>query len=334
MNGVNAEIIAVGSELLTPSKVDTNSLWLTDSLNTLGVEVVQKSVIGDDRERLTEAMRGAMARVRLVFITGGLGPTEDDVTRDATAAALARGQVFRQDLCDLIESRFRRMGRHMVENNKRQAYVLEGAEILPNDRGTAAGQWIDSDGSSMILLPGPPRELKAMFETQCLPRLRAILPQASIFSRCYRVSCMPESDLDQLIAPVYTRYSNPATTVLAGAGDIQVYLRARCASEGEAESLVNEVGSQIEEVLGDRVYTRNGSSLEQTVGDLLTSTSGTLAVADSATGGMLAERITSVPGSSRYFLGGFLTYSDVLKSSLLDVSPALLASGGAVSEPV
>lgn len=328
----NAEIVAVGSELLTPSKTDTNSLWLTDQLNLLGVEVVMKSIVGDDRERLSNCIRTAALRSQIVIITGGLGPTEDDVTRDAVAAALDRGQTFQQELLDVIAERFRKFRRSMAENNRRQAYLIDGAEALPNDRGTAPGQWLSTPGCALMLLPGPPRELTAMFETQCLPRLRRILPGTVIRTRFYRVAGMGESDLDQLIAPVYTLYANPATTILAAPGDIQVHLRARCETSAEAEALLEESGSQIEALLGDRIYSRNGETLEQVVGSLLGARSETLAVAESLTGGLLGERLTSVAGSSRYFLGGFLTYTDEAKTALLGVDPELLARNGAVSE--
>ena len=330
----NAEVIAVGSELLTASKIDTNSLWLTDQLNTLGVEVTRKSVVGDDRANLSDAVSGAVRRAEIVIVTGGLGPTEDDVTRDAVADALGRGLVFRQEICDAIAARFARMNRPMVEINKRQAYVVEGAEMLPNDRGTAPGQWVETGGRVVMLLPGPPRELKAMFDQQCLPRLTGLLPTAVIRTRFYRVSCMPESDLDQLIAPVYTQYNNPATTILAAAGDLQIHLRCRCASAEEAEALLAEVGPKIESLVGDRIYTCTGDPLEVVVGNLLRARAATAAVAESATGGMLAERLTSVPGSSEYFKGGFLTYTDEVKSALLDVDPELLRIETAVSEPV
>ncbi len=172
----DAEIIAVGSELLTPQRIDTNSLYLTDQLNALGVEVVRKSVVGDERERLMDTILGAIARSQIVVLTGGLGPTEDDLTREAVASAVGRTLVFHQDICDKIEERFRRFGRKMVEINRRQAYVVEGAEVLPNDRGTAPGQWITHNGAMLMLLPGPPNEMKAMFENQCLPRLANALP--------------------------------------------------------------------------------------------------------------------------------------------------------------
>src|SRR5947209_5003841 len=330
----DAEIIAVGSELLTPQKVDTNSLYLTDQLNELGVEVVRKTIVGDERARLTDSIRGAIARSQIVVITGGLGPTEDDVTRDSVAAALGRELRFDQGICDWLEARFRSFGRKMAENNKRQAYLVEGAEILPNQWGTAPGQWIRQDGATILLLPGPPRELKGLFSTECLPRLRAMLPPQVIRTRFYRVAGMGESDLDALIAPVYTRYQNPVTTILAAAGDIQIHLRARCGTAEEAEALLAEVAGQIEPLIAERLYSRDGSSLEQVIGNLLLGKNASLSVAESATGGMLGERITSVPGSAEYFRGGFLTYTNAMKIKLLGVSAELIEQHTAVSEPV
>lgn len=331
---MNAEIIAVGSELLTPQRVDTNSLYITAELNDLGVEVTAKSVVGDDRERLAESVRRALLRSSIVVLSGGLGPTEDDVTRDAVALATDRRLVFRAEISDHIEARFRQMGRSMPEINKRQAYILEGADILPNDRGTAPGQWIDTEGRYLILLPGPPHELKAMFAKQCVPRLERRLPRQIIRTRIFRVAGMSESDLDQTIAPIYTRYQNPTTTILAHAGDIQVHLRARCASETEASALLAEVGAQIELKLADRIYSREGETLEAVVGDLLRRQHSTLVVAESATGGGLAERVTQVPGSSDYFLGGFVVYNRRMKVSVLGIEEALIEQYGPVSKEV
>jgi len=331
---MNAEIIAVGSELLTPARLDTNSLYLTGQLNDLGVEVVTKTIVGDDLERLAAVMRQAVSRTPVVLVTGGLGPTEDDVTREAASRALGRPLEFRQEICEAIEARFARMGRKMAEINRRQAYVLAGAEVLPNANGTAPGQWIEHDGAAVALLPGPPPELKPMFEAECLPRLRRLVPPQVIRTRFYRVAGMPESDLDQLISPVYRQYTNPVTTILAAPGDIQIHLRARCATEAEAERLLAEVGSQIEALLGGRIYSRSGEPLEAVIGGLLRQTGATLSVAESCTGGLLAERITSVPGSSDYFLGGFLVYNNRMKASLLGVDEELIARHGAVSEPV
>ncbi len=328
---MNAEIIAVGSEMLTPERVDTNSLYMTGELNAIGVEVVTKSVVGDDRDRLAQAVRLAISRSEIVILSGGLGPTEDDVTREAVAQALDRKLTLNQEVAAWLERRFAQARRRMAEVNRRQAFVIEGAEILPNDRGTAPGQWVEESGASLMLLPGPPHELKAMFERQCLPRLQRIVPRQAIRTLVMRVAGMGESDLDELIAPVYKRYENPATTVLAAAGDIQVHLRARCATEEEAMALLAEVAGPIEILLGDRLYSRNGDPLEVVVGALLRRAGATLAVAESCTGGLLGERITSVPGSSDYFAGGFITYTKQMKTELLGVSADVLEQHGAVS---
>jgi len=329
---MTGEIIAVGSELLTPQRVDTNSLFLTDQLNGLGVEVVTKSVIGDDLNRLADAVRRAVSRSEIVILCGGLGPTEDDLTRDAVAAALDRKLIYHPEITEVLEQRFAQLKRKMVEVNKRQAFLIEGAEMLPNERGTAPGQWIAESDAHVMLLPGPPHEMKAMFTRHCLPRLARIVPRQVIRTLVLRVAGMPESDLDQLIAPVYKKYDNPTTTILAAAGDIQIHLRARCSTEGEAAALLVEVGGPIELLLGERIYSRNGQSLEEVVGEMLRERHNTLSVAESCTGGLLGERITSVAGSSAYFLGGFITYASRMKVEWLGVPEDIIARCGAVSK--
>jgi len=330
----DAEIIAVGSEMLTPQRIDTDSLYLTDQLNGLGVEVRRKLIVGDNRTLLTAAVRQGLEYAAIVILTGGLGPTEDDVTREAVAAALGRPLLFHQEICDAIEERFRRRQRKMAEINKRQAYVIEGAEILANNNGTAPGQWIEHEGRLVVLLPGPPGEMKPMFAAECLPRLIKRLPTQVIRTRFYRVTGLTESDLDALIAPVYTKYENPSTTILASPGDIQVHLRARCETADEAERLLAEVGAPIEKLLGRHLFSLTGEPLETIVGNLLRELEATLSVAESCTGGMVGERITAVPGSSNYFLGGFITYSDLLKTELLGVDPELIEKHSAVSNEV
>ena len=330
---MNCEIIAVGSEMLTPQRVDTNSLWLTDQLNIVGVEVSAKAIVGDDRARLADVLRGALRRSDIVLLSGGLGPTEDDVTRDSVAEVLGREQHFREELLEAIAERFRQLRRNMADNNRRQAYLIEGAEALANPRGTAPGQWIRTgDGKFIALLPGPPHELKGMFTEQVMPRLRAILPVLHIALRQFRVAGMGESDLDQLIAPVYMQYPRVATTVLAKPGDIEIHLRARMASQDEAEAVLNELAPKIETLLGDRIYSRDGATLEASVGRLLKERGQTVSVAESCTGGLLGQRFTSVAGSSTYFKGGFLTYTNEMKTSLLGVSEDLLSKHSAVSE--
>jgi len=332
---MNAEIIAVGSELLTPTRMDTNSLWLTDRLNALGIEVVAKTIIGDDRARLAETFTAALRRSEIILLTGGLGPTEDDVTRDAVAQALGRTQTFRQDLCDGIEARFQKANRKMAEINKRQAFVVDGFDPLPNPRGTAPGLWGSIEGGKAVaLLPGPPNEMKGVFAEQVEPRIKQLMPPLHIATLQFRVAGMTESDLDQLIAPVYTKYTNPVTTVLAAPGDIQVHLRARCESQTEAEGLVAELGAAIEALLGRRIYSRSGETLEEIAGKRLKEKDATLSVAESCTGGLVAERITRVAGSSRYFVGGFLVYSNAIKTSLLGIDSQLIEAHTEVSEPV
>lgn len=325
----NAAIIAVGSEMLTPTRLDTNSLFLTERLNSLGVEVVEKRVVGDDRARLTEAVRHSLAGADIAIVTGGLGPTEDDVTRDAVAAALGIGQSSNESVAQWIADRFARMGRTMAPNNLRQAMILDGAAILDNPNGTAPGQWIAKDGRVTMLLPGPPRELKPLFDAECMPRLRAMLPPMAIAEAHFKVAGMGESDLDQLIAPVYTKYENPATTVLAKPGDLEVILRARAATVEEAQALCEPPAMAIAALLGERVYSRNGETLEAALGRALLARGETVAVAESMTGGLLGSRMTDVPGSSRWFRGGYVVYNDDLKRELIGAF-----AGDAVSEEV
>lgn len=331
---MNAEIIAVGSELLTPERVDTNSLWLTQRLNELGVEVTQKSVVGDDRDRLSVAIAGALQRVPLLILTGGLGPTEDDITREAVAQALHRRLLFSAEICQWIEDLFAKRGRKMADVNKRQAFLLEGAERLDNPNGTAPGQWLDLPDGMLVILPGPPREMRPMFEESCLPKLRERLPKLHIRTRFYRVAGLGESDLDALIAPIYTPYANPVTTILAAEGDVQVHLRARGETEEAADALAAELGEKILAALGDHVYSTNGDPLEATVGQLLVARGATLAVAESCTAGLLGGRITEVAGASAWFLGGFQVYGEAMKTRLLGLDEKRVSEHGVVSEAI
>ncbi len=331
---MDAEIIAVGSELLTPYRLDTNSLYLTEKLNALGIEVRFKTVVGDDRERLARVLRAALDRSNLIILTGGLGPTEDDVNREVVAEALARPLREVAEVRQSLEERFARLGRAMSPNNARQALVPEGAEWLENKKGTAPGLWIEEGGVRILLLPGPPHELEAMFESACLPRLARLSTGERLSSRVYKVVGLPESEVDQRIAPIYTAYTSVTTTILAVAGAIEIHLRARAAHEDEAEALLTELGDKIELALGDHVFSTRGESLEQIVAMYLNMKQKSVAVAESCTGGLLSERLTRVPGSSGYFLGGVVCYSNDLKTKLAGVPPALLETHGAVSKPV
>jgi nicotinamide-nucleotide amidase len=332
---MNAAIIAVGSELLTPSRMDTNSLFLTERLNGLGVEVGHKMVVGDSKANLEAAIQYCLDRCELLILTGGLGPTEDDLTREAVAAATGRALVFDKEICGALEARFQNLGRTMAEINKRQCYVLEGSEVLANARGTAPGQWLRLPSRQVVvLLPGPPGEMKPMVEAEFLPRLRKMLPPLALATLTYRVAGMGESDLDALISPVYKQYQNPVTTILAKAGDITIHLRAQTTEQAEAERLVAELGARIRPLLGDKIYSDDGTGLEHAVIRMLAERGQSVAVAESLTAGLLGARLAVVPGASKAFVGGFVTYTNGMKEGLLGVSAKMLAEHGAVSEAV
>ncbi len=335
---MDAEIIAVGSELLTPFRQDTNSLYLTDKLNQLGLEVAFKTIVGDSREHLAEITRTALSRAGLVILMGGLGPTEDDLTREAVADALELPLIRDPGIVEALRKRFAKRGFKFTENNAKQADIISGAIVLSNRNGTAPGQWItgsyDGNEKIIVLLPGPPHELKPLFEEQCLERLREHLPPAFIATRVLKVAMLGESHLDDRIAPIYRRYPNVQTTILAYAGEIEIHLRARADSLSVAQQRVDKLAEKLEDELDEYVFSRQGESLEQIVGYYLQMRNATVAVAESCTGGLIGERITSVSGSSRYFLGGAMVYSNELKNKFAEVPKALIAAHGAVSREV
>ncbi len=335
---MNAEIIAIGSELLTPFRQDTNSLYLTERLNQLGVEVTVKTIVGDSRDRLVSVAQHALFRSDIVIFMGGLGPTEDDLTREAVAEALGLELHRDPEILARLEQRFASRGYKFTPNNHKQADVITGAIVLPNANGTAPGQWIsgkyDEGERLIILLPGPPFELKALFDEQCFERLRDKLPAAHIATRVLKVAMMGESLVDSRVAAIYTRYSDVQTTILAGAGEVQFNLFSRAESLEAAQARVDEVADAIEDELEDAVYSSKGESLEQIVGYYLQMRGATLAAAESCTGGLLAERITSISGSSRYFVGGAVVYSNELKTEFSEVPAQLITKYGAVSREV
>jgi competence/damage-inducible protein CinA-like protein len=333
---VNAEIIAIGSELLTPFRQDTNSLYLTQKLNELGVEISFKTLVGDRRADLTSAVQIALSRVDIVILMGGLGPTEDDLTRECAAQALGRSLHRDQQIVEELRARFAARGWKMSENNERQGDVVDGAEVLPNARGSAPGQFLhisDAGGEAIvILLPGPPHEMKGMFEEQVLFRLRRLTPPRHIATRELKIAMIGESAADKRAAPVYKPRTDVETTILAGTpGEIQLHLRANGNTPEAAQKKVDSLAEALEDEFEDAVFSSKGESLEQIAGYYLEMRGATLAVAESCTGGLLAERITSVPGSSRYFLGGAVVYDNSIKTALADVPPLLIQEHGAVS---
>lgn len=331
---MKAEIIAVGSELLTPDRQDTNSLFLTAELNKIGIEVVRKTIVGDERALLLEAFRDALNRVPVIIASGGLGPTEDDLTRETVAELLGRKLVRNDAVVRAIESRFRSFGRQMTENNLRQAMVPEGAELLTNPRGTAPGLWLEKGDQVIALLPGPPRELKPLFLEQVLPRLQRRAPAGRMFHREFRVTGLGESYVDHLAGPIYTRYPEVQTTVLASPGEVQIHLRVWSADPDHASKTLAALQQALDLVLAERIFSRDGSPLESVVAHELLQHNATIAAAESCTGGLLAERLTTIPGSSAYFLGGVVCYSNELKTAWAGVPSELIAAKGAVSPEV
>ncbi len=331
---MKAEIIAVGSELLTPDRMDTNSLFLTEELNKLGIEVLRKSIVGDNRDTLSAAFAEALERVELVIASGGLGPTEDDLTRETVANLLGRKLHLNNEILSYIEGRFRLLGREMPAVNVRQAMVPEGAEVLENPRGSAPGLWIEDAGHFIALLPGPPRELKPMYMEQVLPRLQRRSSNVRMVHRELRVAGMGESGVEQRIKPIYTRYADVNTTILAAPGEIQIHLRMWTDDAAHAQKTLDEIVQGFEIALADRIFSQDGSSMEEVVAGLLTRNNSTISAAESCTGGLLAQRLTSIAGSSVYFLGGVVSYSNELKTAWADVPAELIQTKGAVSGEV
>jgi nicotinamide-nucleotide amidase len=335
---VIAEIIAVGSEMLTPFRQDTNSLFLTKQLNELGVTVAFKSVVGDNFDHLAGTAKAAIHRSDIVIVTGGLGPTEDDLTRECVAAALDVELRRDHDLVTEMYKRFAERRVSMPPNNAKQADVIDGAVVLPNARGSAPGQYLETtiDGKqrTVILLPGPPHEMEALWRIECEPRLQPRLPPAVIATKILKTAMMGESTVDLRTAPIYKRYPNVETTVLAGQGQVEFHLRTTAATMEEAQTIVDKLAGELEDELDDAVFSTGGESLEEIVGYYLQMRNLKLAVAESCTGGMVAERITSVPGSSRFFLGGAVVYSNELKTLFADVPPLMIQAHGAVSKEI
>jgi nicotinamide-nucleotide amidase len=331
---LTAEIIAIGSELLTPDRTDTNSLWLTERLNGIGIEVKLKTIVGDDDARLEEAIKDALRRSRVVITTGGLGPTEDDITRKIAARALGRRLLFNEKVLARISEKFERMGRGMPEINSRQAMVIQGAEVLDNPNGTAPGMYIEHNNCAVVLLPGPPREMRPMFENFVQPRLVTSAGDVRVVRRILRVVGLGESAVDERIAPVYTQYKNPQTTILFNRSEIEIHLTAQAKTERDAELLLDGLAGQIEERLGHSIFAFRGETMEEVVGLRLAVGGFSLAVAESCTGGLIAQRLTEVPGSSVYFKEGVVAYSNDAKTRSLGVDSELIRQHGAVSAPV
>jgi competence/damage-inducible protein CinA-like protein len=331
---MKAEIIAVGSELLTPYRLDTNSLFLTSELNSVGIRVVHKAVVGDSPDDMRSSFRHALDRADLVVSCGGLGPTDDDRTRQTVADLLGRKLRCDEGILEGIRERFRRFGRSMPEINARQALVIEGAAVLPNPKGTAPGQWIETKDRVLVLLPGVPHELRALMEAEVKPRLSRLAIRERLFTRDLRISGLFESDVEQRVSPLYAAYPETETTILATTRGIELHPRIWSDDAGRAEKMLDEMVDRMALALGENLVSTRGEFMDEIVAQLLTENHATIAVAESCTGGLLAERMTTLPGSSAYFLGGVVCYSNELKTNLVGVPVEMIAAKGAVSAEV
>jgi nicotinamide-nucleotide amidase len=335
---MKAWIVAVGSELLTPFRVDTNSLAITERLNAIGCDVRLKLVVGDDVDELAAVFANGIGAVDLIVCTGGLGPTEDDITREALTRVLQVPLEIDERIVDRIRQRFERRGLTMPAINRRQGMVPRGAVVVENPRGTAPGLWIERNGTSVALLPGPPREMTPMLESLIAERLLARSGGAGLFRRVLKITGRTESDVDARAQPIYSKWLTApvpiATTILAVMGQIELHLTASAPSRAAGEAALDVALQEIRGALGAIVYSVDGRPLEAVVGDLLRAKQFSIAVAESCSGGLLASRLTDVPGSSDYFERGAVVYSNRSKTEWLGVPDALIAAHGAVSEPV
>jgi nicotinamide-nucleotide amidase len=333
-----AAIIAVGSEMLTPFRIDTNSLVITEQLNALGIDVIFKTVVGDDRAELAHAIESALSRVDLLVLCGGLGPTDDDMTREVAAEVLGRPLQERAAIIEDIERRFTKRGMTMPGINRRQAMVPEGAEVLPNVNGTAPGLWMESGHTVVVLLPGPPRELKPMLRAIAAGKLAVSAAGESLVRRTIRIAGRSESHVEEAVRGFYAAWSRGtvpiAATILAALGQIELHLSARAADPAAANAALDLAVDQVAATLGVDVYSTDGRTMEEVVGGLLADRGLRIAVAESCTGGLIASRLTDVPGSSRYVDRGIVSYSNTAKTESLHVPDDLITKHGAVSEPV
>ena len=333
-----AEVIAVGSELLGSTRLDTNSLFIAERLSAIGIELRSKAVVGDDRDLIAELCRQALTRVDLVVLTGGLGPTDDDLTREAIASVFGIPLLEDAGIADRIAARFARRGLKMPGINRRQAQVLEGAEVLDNPNGTAPGQYLDRGDQAVILLPGPPRELQPMLNALCERTLAHRTGDARVYRTSLFVAGRSESHVEEAVQPIYSSWRGGQapieTTILATPGQIELHLSLRARDQALAAARLAAAVRELTAVLGPDVFSTDGRTMEEIVGGLLRARGWRIAAAESCTGGLLLSRLTDIPGSSDYVAGGAVLYSNALKSSLGLVPAEVIAAHGAVSEPV
>ncbi|MDF2961755.1 MAG: damage-inducible protein CinA [Paenibacillus sp.] len=317
---MKAEIIAVGTELLLGQIVNTNAQFLAQACADLGVSVYFQTVVGDNMSRLTEALQTAKSRADLIICTGGLGPTQDDLTKDALAAFLGRQIVMHQPSMDKIEELFRTRGIHMVESNRRQALMLEGSDPLTNDTGLAVGVALTQDQTHYILLPGPPKEMKPMFERYAAPWISSKMNQVNpLFSRMLKFAGIGESSLEHELLDLIEKQTDTTIAPYAKEGEVAIRLTARAATRDEAERKFEPIEREIRSRLGQHIYAAEDVTLEQEIVRIMSGRKLLLAAAESCTGGLFSNMLTSVSGSSAVYRGGIICYSNELKHKLLGV---------------
>ncbi len=328
------EIIAVGNELLTPHYQDTDSLYITQRLNDLGMEINFKSIVGDSRDDLADCIRSSLVRSDIIFLIGGLGPTEDDRTREVVASTLGKKLIFKEQILNRIKQRFERRGFEMPSVNNKQAYIIEGSSVLENKHGTAPGLWLEAGGKILILLPGPPHEIKPMFENYVWPRFLEFQKQF-MRRRVLKISGLTESKIDSLLFDIYPLQPLVKLTILAYPGQIELHLSSRSLeSHKKADETLDDLEHTLQKLLGENIFSSSGEELEEVIGALLRQAQKTLSIAESCTCGFLGHRITNVSGSSDYFQQGVLTYSNDSKVQLLGIPYDLILQHGAVSHEV
>jgi nicotinamide-nucleotide amidase len=335
MNGKNidsAEIVTIGTEMLLGDLVDTNTAWISQRLAELGVAIYRHTTVGDNPERIVEALREASYRSTLVITTGGLGPTSDDLTNACLSTLTGREMVEYPEAREHVDEMFQRFGRKPTENNYKQALFPKGTKLIPNPVGTAMGALVEWEGTLFVTLPGVPVEMKSMFGETLEPLVRA-RSDGSIVSKTLHFAGIGESALAEKVQE-FLDARDPTVAPLAGQGRVRLRITTRAATEEEALDKISPVEREILSRLDDFYYGQGDETLEGAVARLLQERGATLALAESCTGGLLAKRLTDMPGSSAYFTEGLVTYSNEAKERLLGVPHALLLEHGAVSEPV
>lgn len=330
---MRAEIVAVGTELLLGQIVNANARWMSESLAAIGVDVLRHQTVGDNLERIVEAMRLASSRADVVIVTGGLGPTQDDITRDAFGVLLGVHMVRHPELEEMLRGKFRSFGRReMPESNLRQADVPLGARYIAPSRGTAPGLIAELAGGARIYaVPGVPEEMVEMMEGTILPELASAAGDAVVRSRVLRCAGIGESALAERVEDLFSGSANPTIAFLASSGEVKVRITAKAGTAGEAEALIEPVAEELRRRLGDEVFTSENESMEEAVVRLLGDADATLACAESITGGGVGARVTSVPGASEVFVGSAVVYQNEAKIAVLGVSRETLEGPGPVS---